>query len=530
MGAMALEEPPQRVQTLLFIPLLLSYLLLRHQDIVNFSLLVIVANSVVSLAMFGLPGFLQETLFFVCMYGIVALVGFGYTQNMVERVQGALETEQKNTVRAEYFYEQSEQLKRALLDVQFYSAKLEEANSELAKARVIAEKASNAKTTFLSNMSHELRTPLNVVIGYTESMLKMPHMFENVTLPKVYHPYVEMIHDNGVYLLELINDVLDMSKVEAGKLELFPSETSIPDLARSVMATAVGLVKEKPVQLRTEIPADLPSVWADAKRVRQVLLNLLSNAIKFTASGSVTLRAQSEDGCVRISVIDTGIGIPPEALATIFDRFAQAEKDTSRKYGGTGLGLDISKQLVLMHGGDLTVESKVGRGSTFSLTLPLVPDDPEITMSSRDSVFDGARIFTTDGETNAPPELVLIASSNTDVRQRWLHLFEDDGYAVLPTSSEAETLDAAAALMPSLIVLDEKLGDTSGDSMLDRLRMQPETAELPVLLCLRTLDGVIERDDARLMLLDYSTAQATLLDAARDLMEKTQETESLLTP
>jgi CheY-like chemotaxis protein len=151
-------------------------------------------------------------------------------------------------------------------------------------------------------------------------------------------------------------------------------------------------------------------------------------------------------------------------------------------------------------------------------------------MSSRDSVFDGARIFTTDGETNAPPELVLIASSNTDVRQRWLHLFEDDGYAVLPTSSEAETLDAAAALMPSLIVLDEKLGDTSGDSMLDRLRMQPETAELPVLLCLRTLDGVIERDDARLMLLDYSTAQATLLDAARDLMEKTQETESLLTP
>jgi signal transduction histidine kinase/CheY-like chemotaxis protein len=521
-GALLADEPVQRIQVLLIVPLLLSYLLLRSQDIVNFSLLVVIATFAISLYKFGFAGFLQESLFFVILYGIIALIGYAYTQNMVERVQGALATEQKNTVRAEYFYEQSEELKRALLDVQFYSAKLEEANTELAKARMIAEKASNAKTTFLSNMSHELRTPLNVVIGYTESMLKMPHMFENVALPKVYHPYVEMIHDNGRYLLELINDVLDMSKVEAGQLELYQSETSIPDLARSVMATAVGLVKDKPVQLRTDIPAELPPVWADAKRVRQVLLNLLSNAIKFTASGSVTLRARAEENCVRISVIDTGIGIPAEALATIFDRFAQAEKDTSRKYGGTGLGLDISKQLVIMHGGDLTVESEVGRGSTFSLTLSLVPDDAAITLSSRESVFDGARIFATSEEPGAPPELIIVASANTDRRQQWLSVFEGAGYAVLPTSSQSETLDAAAALIPWLIVLDERLSDGDWVMVLDELRTQPETAELPILACVSTLDSSYERDDLRLVTIDYKAAQTTFLDVARELTEKTQ--------
>ncbi|MDX2140391.1 MAG: ATP-binding protein [Chloroflexota bacterium] len=520
-GALLVGESVLRVQVLLIVPLLLSYLLLRAQDIVNFSLLVVIATVAISLYKFGFAGFLQDSFFFVILYGVIALIGYAYTQNMVERVQGALATEQKNTVRAEYFFEQSEELKRALLDVQFYSAKLEEANTELAKARMIAEKASNAKTTFLSNMSHELRTPLNVVIGYTETMLKMPHMFENVALPRVYHPYVEMIHDNGTYLLELINDVLDMSKVEAGKLELYQSETSIPDLARSVMATAVGLVKEKPVQLRTDIPANLPLVWADAKRVRQILLNLLSNAIKFTASGSVMLRARAEEGCVRISVIDTGIGIPAEALATIFDRFAQAEKDTSRKYGGTGLGLDISKQLVIMHGGDLTVESEVGRGSTFSLTLPLVPEDA-ITLSSREAVFDGARIFAIGDDAGAPPELIMIASGNTDSRQRWLSAFEEVGYAVLPTSSEGETLDAAAALIPSLIVLDERLSDADWETTLEKLRAQPETVELPILVCVSSLDGVREQHDMRLMSIDYSVAHTALVSTARELMEKAQ--------
>src|SRR5260221_4730458 len=218
-------------------------------------------------------------------------------------------------------------------------------------------------------MSHELRTPLNVIIGYTSTMLDMPGMYQNVPLPRGYIEDIRLIKDNGYYLLGLINDILDLSKIEAGKLELHRSIINISEMFRGIVATSIGLVNDKPLQIRPDFPDDLPPVWADTTRIRQIVLNLMSNAIKFTPSGSVTLQAVVKDQQIRVAIIDTGIGIPAKALAHIFDRFEQAEHDTDEHYGGTGLGLDISQQMVRMHGGELIVESTVGQGSTFSFTL-----------------------------------------------------------------------------------------------------------------------------------------------------------------
>ncbi|MEO8612154.1 MAG: CHASE domain-containing protein [Chloroflexota bacterium] len=247
-----------------------------------------------------------------------------------------------------------------------------ERTRDLEIARKHAEQASKAKSVFLSNMSHELRTPLTVIIGYSRSMLNKPKMFDGIPIPTVHRPFVQLIEENGQYLVGLINDILDLSKIEAGKLDLHCSSIDLAGVMLNVVATAAGLLKDKPVQIRQEFDDTLPRVWADPNRLRQICLNLMSNAIKFTTSGSVTLTAREEGDFVRISVIDTGIGIPEEALATIFNRFEQAQHDTDQQYGGTGLGLNISKQLCMMQGGELTVQSVVGQGSTFSFTIPVL--------------------------------------------------------------------------------------------------------------------------------------------------------------
>ncbi|HLY28211.1 MAG TPA: ATP-binding protein, partial [Aggregatilineales bacterium] len=265
----------------------------------------------------------------------------------------------------------NEQLRALVAELRAAEHALRESNAQIQEAQERTERISQAKTIFLSNMSHELRTPLNVIIGYTSSMLDMSPIYNNVVLPDIYRKDIQLVMENGQYLLGLINDILDLSKIEAGKFELHRTELDLVEIFKATLTIVTGLVKDKPVQLRPSFPDQLPLVWADPVRVRQILLNLLSNAVKFTKSGSVTLQGRVEGNFVRVSVIDTGIGIPEKALPYIFDRFQQAEYDTSKHYGGTGLGLDISKQLTHMHGGEMKVNSVVGEGSNFSFTLPV---------------------------------------------------------------------------------------------------------------------------------------------------------------
>ncbi|HHH42105.1 MAG TPA: HAMP domain-containing protein [Chloroflexi bacterium] len=225
------------------------------------------------------------------------------------------------------------------------------------------------KTRFLANMSHELREPLNTIIGFSRVLLKGI----DGPLNEIQRQDITFIHDAGQHLLGLINDILDIAAIEAGKMELTIREVNLRALLQSVMATASALVRGRPIELQYDVAPDLPVVHADPQRLRQVILKLLSNAAQFTEEGSITLRAWSEDEQVFISVSDTGIGIPEADRDRIFEQFQRLDGKGSPHLGGVGLGLALSKEFVEMHGGQIWVESGVGRGSTFTFSLPVRP-------------------------------------------------------------------------------------------------------------------------------------------------------------
>jgi signal transduction histidine kinase len=226
-----------------------------------------------------------------------------------------------------------------------------------------------SKRRFLANMSHELRTPLTNITGFSRLMLKgidgpLTGQLQND---------IEIIYHNSQHLLGLINDLLDISHIEAGLMELEFREVNLAELIHSVMATASALVRDKDTELRQEIAPDLPQVQADAARIRQVLLRLLANAAKFTEQGIITVRSWRADEQVLVSVSDTGVGIPVEDQDRIFEQFEQGSLEDGRRPDGAGLGLALSKEFVEMHGGRIWVESEAGQGSTFTFSLPLRP-------------------------------------------------------------------------------------------------------------------------------------------------------------
>jgi signal transduction histidine kinase len=229
------------------------------------------------------------------------------------------------------------------------------------------EIASQHKSQFLANMSHELRTPLNAIIGYTEMMAD--GLYGDVS--EKAQGVLERVQANGRHLLGLINDVLDLSKIEAGQLVLAMEEYSVADMVATVLSTTESLARAKGLRLGSDVPAGLPTGTGDARRLTQVLLNLVGNAIKFTDQGSVEVRAAQVDGRFELSVVDTGFGIAPEDQAKIFEEFQQVDNTSTRKKGGTGLGLSISRRIVELHGGRITVESEIGKGSTFKVIVPV---------------------------------------------------------------------------------------------------------------------------------------------------------------
>jgi adenylate cyclase len=229
--------------------------------------------------------------------------------------------------------------------------------------------ASENKSQFVSSVSHELRTPLNAIIGLTEMMVTNAARFGT---EKALEP-LRHVNRAGTHLLGLINQVLDLSKIEAGKLELSPESVALVPLIDQVIGTARQLAEQSNNQLVVDAPEDLGTLTADPMRLRQILLNLLSNACKFTKQGDVTLRVRrlaNGQNWVELAVIDTGIGMTPEQLAKPFQEFSQADASTAKHYGGTGLGLAITRKLARLMGGDVTVTSESGKGSVFSVRLP----------------------------------------------------------------------------------------------------------------------------------------------------------------
>jgi signal transduction histidine kinase len=237
----------------------------------------------------------------------------------------------------------------------------------LRSLNVKLEQASRAKSEFLANMSHELRTPLNAILGFTEMILD--DLYGEIPA-ELKEPLAD-IQTNGRHLLRLINDVLDLSKIEAGRMELALGEYSVDDVVGTVRASLRSLASEKGLDLVIEVEPDLPDAYGDGKRIMQCLVNLVGNALKFTRHGRVVVGVTRQGDMLLYRVADTGIGIPADQIDAVFAEFRQVDATTTRDFGGTGLGLSITKKFVEMHGGRIWVESELGKGSTFSFTIPI---------------------------------------------------------------------------------------------------------------------------------------------------------------
>ena len=362
-----------------------------------------------------------------------------------------------------------------LLSAAFTNAAAAQANelllAELRKSRDDAESATRAKSQFLATMSHELRTPLNSVIGFARLLRR--NRAGNLAEQDL--QFLERIEQNGVHLLSLINDVLDLSKIEAGKVEVHVTTTDLAGLVRETISQVSGAARSPSVELRVEVPDQTAPVQVDPARLKQVLINLVANALKFTEQGHVTVRVTNAAGTDRprlIEVEDTGIGIPEDRQAAIFEAFQQADNTTERKYGGTGLGLTISRSLIEMMGASLTVKSKPGAGSTFTITF----------RERGAPALESARPLAIAAAPDGASPAILVIDDDADARLLLQRYLEDAGYQVVAAGSGRDGVTLARQYRPSAITLDLMMPEMSGWDVLKALKADPTVADIPVVV------------------------------------------------
>lgn len=346
-----------------------------------------------------------------------------------------------------------------------------QAEESLRQAKEAAEEASRAKSSFLANMSHELRTPLNAIIGFTRLVMRRA----KDVLPVKQFENLEKILASSEHLLSLINSILDLAKVEAGRMEVKPSDFALEPVLDLCLRTVEPLVKNEGVRLVRDVRDPLPMLRTDEEKLRQILINLLSNAIKFTEAGSVTLRVRSVDEGIEFAVMDTGIGIPAGALSAIFEEFHQVDNSATRSHSGTGLGLAISHRLARLLGGRIDVESREGEGSTFTLTIP-----PRIAGGAEAPPPKPAPATVTAPRSGA--KVVLAIDDDPNVVYLLKENLADAGYTVVGAASGQEGLVKARELQPRAITLDIMMPGTDGWQVLHALKTDPLTRDIPVVL------------------------------------------------
>jgi signal transduction histidine kinase/CheY-like chemotaxis protein len=356
---------------------------------------------------------------------------------------------------------------------------LKEREAELEVARDAAMQASRTKSDFLATMSHELRTPLNAIIGLSEMMVEHGTRLT----PERSKESLRRVLNAGRHLLELINEILDLSKIESGRMELAIEMVDIRGLLDDVINTTQPLAKAQDNELTVDAPEDIAAVRADPMRIRQILLNLLSNACKFTKNGrvgiGVTTRTTSEGAFVDFSITDTGIGMTPEQMARLFQEFVQADTSITREFGGTGLGLAISRKLCRMMGGDITVKSEPGKGSTFTASLPATTADvrPPTEAPERKGGAAAAPLR------SAPRgNVVLVIDDDPTAVELLARHLRALGLRVEASARGGEGLDRARALRPNAIVLDVLMPDIDGWAVLAALKDDPVLASIPVVM------------------------------------------------
>ena len=352
----------------------------------------------------------------------------------------------------------------------------------------LAEEANRMKSRFLSTVSHELRTPLSLITALARSLIGRPDEFTSPGQASMRHD-LQHIYASAQQLDALIRDVLDLSRDEAGQLRLLCEPLDLKEVWQPIIMIGQQFTQDKGLGWRCEIPADMPPVWGDRTRLRQVALNLVNNAIKFTAQGEVALIVRTEHGMVTVQVSDTGLGIPPDEQAFIFDEFRQSERTTARGYGGLGLGLAICKSLVEMHGGRIWVEStgQEGIGSTFFFTLPVI-EAASVSREMAPTVTGGF--------------VALLAAKHSSAGNELYDQLVDHGYHVVRLQIDEESSSRISPVLdagPGAIVVDSSLAPRFGWEVIKALKESPFTQDVPVLFF------SLQKQRGSILELDYLT-------------------------
>jgi PAS domain S-box-containing protein len=347
-----------------------------------------------------------------------------------------------------------------------------EAEAAIQEARAAAEQANQTKSEFLANMSHELRTPLNAIIGYAQILQEdAEDEGQDAMLPDL-----KKIESAGKHLLGLINDILDLSKIEAGRMEIYLEPVSVPALVDEVRTLTAPLASNNGNRVEVSIDPDIGSIQTDVTKLKQSLLNLVSNACKFTKEGRVGLDVRLKDGAegqlIVFEVADSGIGMTPEQQAKLFQAFSQADSSTTRKFGGTGLGLAITKRLCNLLGGDVEVSSEEGKGSRFTITLPLRTADAWNAVEGPAPEVSGPEQAAT----------ILLIDDDPQVHDLLGQMLSREGYRIEHATSGPDALTMVQKVRPAAILLDIMMPQVDGWTVLSALKRDPNLASIPVII------------------------------------------------